>query len=79
MMPDPTPAATAMFDQISAAADATLDSEVAWMREAIAESGPVQGAATVVEHLLCHGSVPSLAMAYAWALRRLANLPGGVR
>lgn len=77
--PDLTPADTAAFDQLSAAADATLDSEIAWMRDAIAEAGPELGAAAVVEHLLCHGTVPSLSMAYAWALRRLANLPDGAR
>lgn len=77
MMPGQTPAGTAAFDQLAAAANDALDSEVAWMREAIAEAGPELGTTAVVEHLLCNGTVPSLSMAYAWALRRLAGLPDG--
>lgn len=77
--PDLTPADTAVFDQLAAVADATLDSEIAWMRDAIAEAGPELGAANVVEHLLCNGTVPSLSMAYTWALRRLASQPVGAR
>jgi hypothetical protein len=71
------PSQIAAFDQIAASADRQMDGEVAWMREHIAAAGVEMGTALVAMHLIEHGTVESLSMSYAWALRRLVKLADG--
>lgn len=71
------PGQVAALDQIAARADDQLDGEVAWMREHLDAMGLPAGTTAIALYLLEHGSVESLAMSYAWALRRLAR--GGAR
>lgn len=74
-----TPAEVAMFDQLAACANDTLDSEIAVLRQAIAVDGAELAIAHAATDYRDVGSVPALAMSYAWALRRIIEMQDGQR